>query len=100
MYFLEWHLEKAYLVDARFEMTLLDGAHLDGAELMGADLRGAVGLSAEQLKDAIGDRATKLPGHVAPPGHWLEQGLKAHAAEVAKDGGADGTYVTGHHQQG
>lgn len=75
------HLEKACLVDTRFEMTLLDGAHLDGAELMGADLRGAVGLSAEQLKDAIGDKATKLPGHVAPPGHWLEQGLKAHAAE-------------------
>ena len=51
---------------------------------MGADLHDAVGLSEEQLKYAIGDKGTKLPGHIAPPGHWLEQGLKARAAKSNK----------------
>ena len=48
----------------------LEGAYLGRAQLGGADLSGTTGLSEEQLRDAHGAVATKLPEGITRPVHW------------------------------
>ncbi|MFF2235740.1 pentapeptide repeat-containing protein [Streptomyces anulatus] len=75
------HLEKAWLRETQLGGVWLDRAHLEGAHLRGADLRGAslkethlkgtrlfnadlstaVGLTPDQLGEAVHDVETKLP---------------------------------------
>ncbi|MFE0093223.1 pentapeptide repeat-containing protein [Streptomyces sp. NPDC059015] len=71
------HLEGANLRKANLRHAVLRGAHLQGAvlresqlrradlyraDLRGADLRGATGWRLEQLREAVMDGRTKLPG--------------------------------------
>jgi len=49
----------------------LTGADLRDADLSGADLTGALFLLQPQLDAARGDAATRLPGHLARPAHWV-----------------------------
>jgi uncharacterized protein YjbI with pentapeptide repeats len=60
------NLEGANLSEANLEQANLDGANLKGANLyqtnlINADLRNAVGLTRQQLGDAIYNATTKLP---------------------------------------
>jgi hypothetical protein len=59
--FWEAHLQMANLCEAHMEEAVLTGAHLEGA-----DMSGAVGLTREQIDQAITDAKTKLPDHLAP----------------------------------
>ncbi len=80
------HLEEANLVVAHLEGAFLSGAHLEGAVLSGAHLEGATfaaaegliadatGLSEEQLAEAHGDAATRLPAGLTRPAHWAGAG--------------------------
>jgi hypothetical protein len=44
--------------------SVLRGADFTGANLSGADFTGAVGLTTNQIEDACGDEATRLPAGV------------------------------------
>ena len=59
-------LKGAFLLVARLAQANLRNARLKG----GADLSGTTGLSEEQLRDAHGDAATKLPEGITRPVHW------------------------------
>ena len=81
-FFLQAHLEGAYLSGAHLEEADLSGAHLErsfflqahlegaylsGAHLERADLGRAIGLTREQVDSAITDRHTRLPDYLLPP---------------------------------
>jgi pentapeptide repeat protein len=68
-------LDEADLRGARLAGAHLQGAQLEGANLRGADLRLAKGLAQAQIEQAIGDRRTLLPSHLAVPSAWLEDHL-------------------------
>ncbi len=73
------HLEATRLDDAELRGAKLDDARLHKAVLVGADLRGtdlsnAVGLTSKQIREAKGDRHTKLPPGVERPDHWTDFG--------------------------
>jgi hypothetical protein len=55
---------------ADLRTTDLLGADLRGARLDGADLSGALFLTRSQVRSAIGDAATRLPGWAERPAHW------------------------------
>jgi uncharacterized protein YjbI with pentapeptide repeats len=60
----------ADLRGADLRIADLIGADLRGANLSGADLSGALFVTQSQLTAAVGDSATKVPGHLRPAGHW------------------------------
>ena len=86
------HFERADLYEANFEGadlgdTYFEGANLGlvnfkGANLVGADLSNAQNLKQEQIANAFGDRATKLPKGFSFPGNWYDGklGLRDHKA--------------------
>ena len=47
--------------------TDVTGACFQGADLRGVDLREVVGLTSEQIRDAIIDEQTQLPGYLKQP---------------------------------
>ncbi|RLJ00708.1 MAG: hypothetical protein DRP11_05515 [Candidatus Aenigmatarchaeota archaeon] len=49
---------------ANLQRADLEGADLRGAHLEGADLTGATGLTKEQIKSAMIDEKTCLPGYL------------------------------------
>jgi hypothetical protein len=51
----------------------LRGADLSGAHIVGANLRETVGLTQEQLEQAVGDRSTRLPDYLQFPAAWMER---------------------------
>jgi Pentapeptide repeats (8 copies) len=55
------------------------GADLRGADLSGADASTALFLTPMQLAAARGDTATRIPPHLARPGHWPAPGRSARA---------------------
>lgn len=57
--------------DAIFEGAVLRRANLANVSLNGADLSRAVGITAAQVAEALGDHKTKLPSHVPRPEEWL-----------------------------
>ncbi len=59
-------LAGANLTGAFLNDATLAKANLDGAILKGADLRGALGLTRQQLANAITDAATRLPDGLSP----------------------------------
>ncbi len=68
-------LHGAYLIKADLRSVDLRGADLFGADLRDADLRGAdltgcLFLTQAQLQAAVGDAATRIPGHLTRPAHW------------------------------
>ena len=63
------HLEGADLGETHLEEAVLFGAHLEGADLEGANLWGAH-LDEEQIEQAIGIEATKLPEGLKMPKSW------------------------------
>jgi hypothetical protein len=70
-------LSGANLVEARLEGASLVGASLVGANLREANLQGAYlqeahGLIQEQLEQARGDEATKLPERFERPQSWIQ----------------------------
>jgi uncharacterized protein YjbI with pentapeptide repeats len=58
-------LEEADLRGAVFVKTILKGAELIDANLCGADLTSAIGLTSEQVAEAIIDNETKLPDYIS-----------------------------------
>lgn len=69
------NLRGAYLIGADLrgaDLNLADltGADIRGADLRGADLTGSIFLTQAQLDAARGDRATRVPPALTPPGHW------------------------------
>lgn len=60
----------------RLSNTNLEKATLSGTILGNTDLRGATGLEQDQLKQAIGNPATKLPKHLKPPNAWKNEAIK------------------------
>jgi hypothetical protein len=56
------NLGRAVLTDAKLDGTDFAEANLKGAVLKGTDLSGAYGLTAAQVREAIKDTSTKLPG--------------------------------------
>ncbi|MFJ8079406.1 pentapeptide repeat-containing protein [Streptomyces sp. NPDC096205] len=64
-------LVAADLKNADLRMADLIGADLRDADLTGADLTGSVFLTQAQVNAARGDGATRLPGTVSRPGHWV-----------------------------
>ena len=68
-------LRGAYLIGADLSGADLRRADLTGADLRGAklgraDLTGALFLVQSQLDAARGDRLTRVPAALTPPGHW------------------------------
>lgn len=68
-------LRGAYLIgadlrEADLRRADLLVADLRAADLRGADLTGALFLTQPQLTAATGDRTTRLPAALTPPGHW------------------------------
>ena len=63
-------LRYADLRRADLRGALLDGANLDRADLREAQLTSAMGLTEEQLNNAVGDGTTKLPSYIERPEHW------------------------------
>lgn len=61
------HLTAANLAGADLRGAELTEATLRGVNLSGADMRGAVGLTQDQLDDACGDAATRLPEGLTVP---------------------------------
>ena len=64
------NLRGANLTGADLVEADLRGASLTEANLTGADLRGATGITQEQLEQAIGDEAIKLPEGFTRPASW------------------------------
>ncbi len=58
------NLSEANLAQANLEGSNLKGANLEGANLINADLRKAVGLTRQQLSQAICDETTQLPDYL------------------------------------
>ncbi|MDQ5868001.1 MAG: pentapeptide repeat-containing protein, partial [Chloroflexota bacterium] len=58
----EAHLEGAFLNEAHLERADLRRAHLEGV-----DLRHVVGLTPEQLQQAITDEETQIPDYLKTP---------------------------------
>lgn len=79
-------LSRAYLRGANFDEADLRGADLRRASLTGAslaqadlrsvDLRSTRGLTQEQIDEAIGDHATRLPEHLRRPEAWARYDLE------------------------
>ncbi len=81
-------LRKSELRGANLEGAILRQARLDGAlradlrhanasraflkraDLTGADLSTTIGITQDQISEALGDRDTKLPEGVERPAHW------------------------------
>ena len=63
-------LRYADLKGADLRGAILDGANLDRADLRKAELTSAMGLTEDQLHNAMGDATTKLPSNVKHPAHW------------------------------
>jgi uncharacterized protein YjbI with pentapeptide repeats len=63
-------LRYANLKGADLRGAILDGANLDRADLRQAELTSAMGLTQDQLHNAMGDATTKLPTYVKRPAHW------------------------------
>tara|TARA_R110002073_G_scaffold326582_2_gene506561 strand:+ start:1713 stop:2342 length:630 start_codon:yes stop_codon:yes gene_type:complete len=68
-------LRNADLSGADLEQVHLGGADLTGAKLTGAkltqtDFETAIGLTSEQVAEAIGDKSTMLPKGMARPASW------------------------------
>ena len=69
------NFEGADLSDAHFRGAGTDRARFQGANLLNANLHGtdfreAVGLSSDQVAQALGDDLTQLPDGVSRPSHW------------------------------
>src|SRR5829696_3108358 len=64
--------EEADLQEANLQGANLQGADLRYALLLGADLRGAEELTPEQVQQALGDKATKLPEGFERPKWWIK----------------------------
>ena len=64
------YLQEAHLEGAKLWEAHLEGAYLQEAHLEGAKLSKTIGLTQEQLNDALGDFTTKLPPSLAYPNHW------------------------------
>jgi hypothetical protein len=62
----------ADLRDADLRLADLIGVDLRGADLSAADLTGSLFLTAPQVAAAKGDAATRLPGSLARPRHWVD----------------------------
>ncbi|MEW6659925.1 MAG: pentapeptide repeat-containing protein [Thermodesulfobacteriota bacterium] len=65
-------LQGSLLINANFQEATLDGvdlqgAHFNGAKLNGSDLKGAIGITPEQVANAIWDETTKWPEGFSPP---------------------------------
>jgi uncharacterized protein YjbI with pentapeptide repeats len=60
-------LAGANLTNAKLVDATLAHANLDGAILRGADLKGAVGLTEQQLANAVTDATTRLPDALQAP---------------------------------
>lgn len=72
------NLRGAYLIAADLRGADLGGADLIGADLRDTDLRGAelstaLFLSGPQVAAARGDAATRLPGALQHPEHWVQR---------------------------
>jgi uncharacterized protein YjbI with pentapeptide repeats len=65
------YLIAADLAGADLRRADLLGADLRNAELSGADLTGAIFVTQSQLNAARGDAATRLPGSLSRPSHWV-----------------------------
>jgi uncharacterized protein YjbI with pentapeptide repeats len=67
-------LEGAFLYGANLDSAILEEAHFEGADLRETTgLRGiptTTGFSGSLLRDAYGDKYTKLPPNLKPPAHW------------------------------
>ncbi len=57
-------LSSADLSGATLSKATLTGANLVGATLLGADLTGAIGLTRQQIAEALTDGSTRLPPHL------------------------------------
>lgn len=68
----EAYLRGAHLEGANFEGADLHKADLYRANLHEADLRGVEFLTQEQIEQAIGTEATRLPSYLTPPEAWGE----------------------------
>lgn len=63
-------------IPTRLRNTNLEKATLNGTILGNTDLGGARGLEPEQLEQAIGNRATKLPKGLEPPDAWKSEAIE------------------------
>lgn len=64
------NLRDADLSGTKFRDVSLEGAVLDGADVSGADLRRAWGVTADQLRNTVGSRTTKVAEGVVRPSGW------------------------------
>jgi len=65
-------LRYADLRGADLRSADLRGARLERANLRGANLDRAMGVTAETLYHAEGDKDTQLPKGLKPPVHWID----------------------------
>lgn len=66
------NLTDANLSEAKLDFTRLGDTSLSGADLSGADLITAIDLTPKQVKEADGDKFTRLPYSIEPPPGWIE----------------------------
>ena len=64
-------LSRASLNEASLRKADLSGVHLYEADLSGADLRQSKGLRQYDVRQAIGDKNTKLPEDLTPLASWV-----------------------------
>ena len=60
----------ATLIGAHLRRANASRAFLKRADLTGADLSTTIGITQDQIREALGDRDTKLPEGVERPAHW------------------------------
>jgi hypothetical protein len=78
-YFENADLREAFFMRARnfarsnFTNANLEGASFEGADLKGADLEGAIGLTQDQIDQALGDEDTRLPAGLQVPDSWRSE---------------------------
>ncbi len=60
----------ATLIGADLRHAKASRAFLKRADLTGADLSTTIGITQDQISEALGDRDTRLPEGVERPAHW------------------------------
>ncbi|WP_445631276.1 pentapeptide repeat-containing protein [Nostoc sp. DSM 114167] len=67
--FYQANLTQANLMGANFSQ-----ANLNDVKLEGTILTGAKNLELDQIREAVGDRTTRLPDYIEAPTHWRQSG--------------------------
>ena len=71
---------KPYLTPTNLSNASLEGTILRGAVLGNVDLRRTRGLKQEQIEQAIGNQATKLPEKLQLPNEWRGRSIEEQIA--------------------